>query len=82
MADTDTDKVIAFLREKWGTAGCPQCKHDNWVVQDKVFELREFTGGKLVVGATNCGNTLAADAERADNEGSLAWLYLNTAAFK
>lgn len=49
------------------------CQAGTWSVSEKVYELREFTGGGLVIGAspivpvipiacTNCGNTIFVNA--------------------
>lgn len=69
----NTEKVLNHLREKWGSKECAQCGANNWSVTDKVFELREFQGGSLIVGnspiipvvpvcCTNCGNTILVNA--------------------
>lgn len=64
-----TQKAIKHLQEKWGSKPCPMCGHNNWSVSDNLFELREFQGGNIVLGAgpiipvfpvtcNNCGNTV------------------------
>jgi hypothetical protein len=73
MEKKDTEKLIEFLKEKWQGRLCPMCQAGKWSVQDKVFELREFHGGGLVIGGTpivpvipvtcgNCGNTIFLNA--------------------
>jgi hypothetical protein len=73
MEKKDTEKLIGFLNEKWQSRPCPMCQVGKWGVQDKVFELREFHGGGLVIGGTpivpiipvtcgNCGNTIFVNA--------------------
>lgn len=74
MADANLEKVIEFLRQKWGeNRKCPMCDKDVWEVSGKIFEIREFHGGNLVVGGssifpvlpvacTNCGNTVLLSA--------------------
>lgn len=73
MEKKDTEKLIAFLNTKWQGRPCPMCQAGKWSVQDKVFELREFHGGGLVIGGTpivpvipvtceNCGNTIFLNA--------------------
>jgi hypothetical protein len=47
-------RIVEYLKEKWeGTPRCPFCHHDSWLVSDKVFELREYHGGTLVVGGVS-----------------------------
>lgn len=69
----DTEKVIAHLKEKWRGRPCPMCETGDFIVGSTVFELREFHGGAVVVGATplfpvvtvmckNCGCTLLVNA--------------------
>jgi len=73
MDKKDSEKIISFLNEKWQGRPCPMCHVGKWSVQDKVFELREFHGGGLVIGGTpiipiipvtcgNCGNTIFINA--------------------
>jgi hypothetical protein len=73
MEKDDSEKLIKFLNEKWQGRPCPMCQFGRWSVQDKIFELREFHGGSLVVGGTpiipvipvtcgNCGNTILINA--------------------
>lgn len=68
MTNYDAKVLIEHLNEKWGGRGCAQCGSTNWQVQDSIFELRQFSGGTLVVGGPlipvvpvicqNCGNTV------------------------
>jgi predicted nucleic-acid-binding Zn-ribbon protein len=69
---TNSSQSLAFLREKWGDRSCPMCGANAWAVQDKVFQLNEFSSGNLVIGGplvpvvpvtcTNCGNTVLVNA--------------------
>ncbi|MBO8131979.1 MAG: hypothetical protein H0Z29_10795 [Candidatus Marinimicrobia bacterium] len=74
MEKNVVERIIQFLNEKWQKRPCPMCGVGNWSVQDRVFELREFRGGSLVVGGTpimpiipvicnNCGNTILINAK-------------------
>lgn len=69
----DVEKTLKHLNEKWGNRPCAQCGANNWSVADKVFELREFQGGDLIIGNSpivpvvpvnciNCGNTILVNA--------------------
>ena len=69
MDKKDSEKLINFLNDKWKDQLCPMCNERKWSVQNKVFELREFRGGSLVLGGItilpiipitceNCGNLL------------------------
>ena len=71
MNKPSSQEVIDFLNSRWGSAPCPMCNGRRWTVSDKVFELREFNDGNIVVGGPNssvtpiipivceyCGNTL------------------------
>ena len=67
------EKVIQHLNSKWGNRPCPMCGSNSWNVSDKVYELREFHGGNLVLGSgpifpvipvscNNCGNSVMVNA--------------------
>ncbi|GAH58154.1 unnamed protein product [marine sediment metagenome] len=44
-------KVLDYIKEKWQEPRtCPICKHDDWGVSDRTFEVRDFTGGGISVG--------------------------------
>nr|WP_302696080.1 hypothetical protein [uncultured Romboutsia sp.] len=69
MATINQDKLIDILNKKWGNRPCNMCGTGNWLVSDKVFELREFNNGDLIIGAgpitplvtitcSECGNTI------------------------
>lgn len=69
MANINQDKLINILNEKWGNKPCNMCGTGNWLVSDKVFELREFNNGDLIIGGgpitplvtitcSECGNTI------------------------
>lgn len=71
MKKIDSNKIINFLNSKWQGSTCPMCHAGNWNVSNKVFELREFNNGDLVIGGpsnaitpvvpvicSNCGNTI------------------------
>ena len=75
MNKPSSQEVIDFLNSRWGSAPCPMCNGRRWTVSDKVFELREFNDGNIVVGGPNssvtpiipivceyCGNTLFINA--------------------
>jgi len=72
MPTYDPQALIKHLNEKWGDRKCAQCGVNNWQVQDSVFELRQFSGGSLIVGGplipvvpvtcANCGNTVLVSA--------------------
>lgn len=71
----DGEKLIKYLEEKWGRGKhCSMCNESQWIISDKIFELREFKGGSLVLGGKtpifpvipaicgNCSNTLFINA--------------------
>lgn len=73
MDKKTSENLINFLNDKWQDRPCPMCNERKWTVQDKVFELREFHEGSLVLGGTpiiplipvtceNCGNTILINA--------------------
>jgi len=39
------EKLSSFFR-----SSCPICAGNEWILNDTVFELREFSGGGLVIG--------------------------------
>jgi len=73
VAAFDTQKLIAWLTDKWKGRPCPMCGHGSWSVQDRTFQLMEFDpNGGLTVGGPvipivpitcgNCGNTVIVNA--------------------
>ncbi len=73
MADVKSDKLIKHLSDKWKGKACPMCGTGNWNVSDKVFELREYQDGNMVIGnvpivpiipvtCDNCGNAVMVNA--------------------
>ncbi len=68
MSDVNQDELIKILNEKWKSRPCLMCGDANWIVSNKVFELREFNEGNLIIGGGgpitpvvtitcgNCGN--------------------------
>lgn len=73
MDKKDFEEFVNSLNDKWQDRPCPMCNNRKWSVQNKVFELREFRGGSLVLGGTpivpiipitceNCGNTILINA--------------------
>lgn len=69
----DVNKMISHLKVKWGNRHCPMCEENNWTVSDKIFELREYYGGDMVIGTGQitpvvpiicgkCGNTVLVNA--------------------
>ena len=72
MSSFDTNKVIAFIAQKWSGRSCPMCGSGPWSVQDKVFQLSEFHDGNMVIGGplipvvpvtcNNCGYTVVVNA--------------------
>ena len=73
MDKSDSERLIQFLNEKWQGRPCPMCHMSTWSAQNKIFELREFHGGGLVIGGSpiipvipitcnNCGNTILINA--------------------
>lgn len=67
------DKLIAKLNQVWKKNTCEVCEHQNWMIDDTLFELREFHGGRTVLGSgaikplitiscTSCGNTKMMNA--------------------
>ena len=68
MGKLNAEKILKELNEKWRGQPCPYCG-GNWVISNKVFELREFQNGNIVIGVgpiqpvvpvtcDNCGNTV------------------------
>jgi len=69
----NVEKVIQHLNQKWGSRPCPMCGSNSWNVSDKIYELREFQEGHLVIGngpifpvipvsCNNCGNSVMVNA--------------------
>lgn len=74
MTDVKSEKIIKYLSDKWKGRSCPMYGTGNWNISDKVFELREFNGGDMVIGGNspiipivpvtcdNCGNVVMVNA--------------------
>ena len=73
MSSFDSSQVIRHLKDKWRGKPCPMCGNGKWSVNDKIFKLREFNEGNLIVGGgpiipiipiicESCGNTLLINA--------------------
>jgi hypothetical protein len=67
------DKLITKLNQVWKNKICEVCNHSSWMVDDTLFELREFHGGRTVLGSgaikplititcDSCGNTKIMNA--------------------
>jgi len=76
LSQEQTNEFMDWLNSKWeGLKKCPVCGQNSWNVSDRVFEMREFHGGSMVVGGilqpvipvtcSNCGNTLYFNAMQA-----------------
>jgi ribosomal protein S27AE len=73
MTDVKSENIIQHLSAKWKGRACPMCGTGNWTVSDKVFELREYHDGNIVLGSgpivplipvtcDNCGNVVFVNA--------------------
>ena len=68
----DVQQFIRWLKTKWtNNQQCPVCQHDDWIIVDKLFELKEQgaifvpTPSSMPVASVickNCGNTLFFNA--------------------
>jgi ribosomal protein S27AE len=69
MAKLNTGKLLEELSAKWNGRACPLCGKGSWIASEKIFELREYNDGDLVLGGgpitpvvpitcDNCGNTV------------------------
>ena len=67
------DKLIEKLNQVWKNKTCDICTANNWMIDDTLFEIREFHGGKTVLGSgaikplitiscNSCGNTKLMNA--------------------
>lgn len=50
LNDKQRKKVEKHFNEKWSNKACPFCGGTNWALSTKIFELREFNKGNLVLG--------------------------------
>jgi len=63
----DRAKLIEILQSKWNDRPCPLCGSGPWMVQDKTFQVMEYTEAGLFLGGPilpvvpvicgNCGYT-------------------------
>lgn len=70
-----TQEILNRVTTNCRVRTCPMCGGNNWNIEDKIFELREFNNGNLVIGGgnssiipllaitcTTCGNTQLINA--------------------
>lgn len=50
LRDKVSAPFVEHLRQHWSDRTCPICRSSEWVTPDCIFELREYHGGKLVLG--------------------------------
>ena len=63
-------EILNIITSQCTVRKCPMCGGNNWNIEDKIFELREFNNGNLILGGgnssiipllaktcTQCGNT-------------------------
>ena len=50
IRDSVGGQFVEHVKEKWKERTCPICGAKEWTVPNCLFELREFSGGKLVIG--------------------------------
>ncbi|RME21446.1 MAG: hypothetical protein D6806_14690 [Deltaproteobacteria bacterium] len=50
IRDSVGSKFVEHVRQKWQVRTCPICGSKDWTVPNCLFELREFSGGGLVIG--------------------------------
>lgn len=70
LSDKQHQQLLTHVQTKWqAPAICYVCKSNDWEVPIEVYELREFHGGSMVIGASSiipvspitckvCGNTV------------------------
>jgi len=52
LTDEQKETLTAHFAKKWHDRNCPICRSNDWSLSDKVFELREYAGGSLIIGST------------------------------
>ena len=73
LNDELKDQLMTKLNEVWKNRTCEICGNSKWLIDDILFELREFHGGKTVLGSgaikpvltstcASCGNTKLMNA--------------------
>jgi hypothetical protein len=73
LSKEQQEKLITKLNHVWKNKTCEVCGEQNWMIDDTLFELREFHGGRTVLGSgaikplitiscTNCANTKMMNA--------------------
>ncbi len=71
---TKADEFISYINLKRKNFNCPMCQTSNWMVSDKVFELRQFNWWNLAIGwvpitpvitvtCSECWNTVLINAK-------------------
>jgi len=68
------EQMVNYIKTKWAApTSCPVCRQNTWQVAAEVHEIREFSGGNIVLGGSalvplvpvtcqNCGNTMLFNA--------------------
>jgi len=75
MSNIEAQKLLDFLAEKWEGHPCPICGKGPWIVQQKTYQLTEFSPGSIPlpveqssivpvvpVSCENCGYTALVNA--------------------
>lgn len=71
LSQEQGEKIINLIGEKWIRQGCcPMCNHSGLSIENRIYELREFNNGNVVIGGNQatipvaviicpeCGNTM------------------------
>ncbi|MBU3681702.1 MAG: hypothetical protein FGM16_07165 [Flavobacterium sp.] len=69
----EQETLVTKLNQVWKIKFCEVCNQTNWMIDDTLFELREFHGGRTVLGSgaikplitiscNSCGNTKMMNA--------------------
>jgi len=67
LTEDKQKELLKKLKEFWKKQDCEICNNSNWIVDDTIFEIREFHRDSLVIGGpikpfitmacSKCGNT-------------------------
>lgn len=70
------NKLLDILAQKWSTNGCNMCNENDWDIQDKLLDIKDYKNvnntniedhlvSSISVTCNNCGNILSINPRKA-----------------
>lgn len=73
LSDAEKEALRTWFSSKWRQGNCPVCDANQWILPDRIMEIRAHAGGAFLLGGMsiepileiicrNCGNTISVNA--------------------